>query len=667
MNSNDKIRIIPLGGVQEIGMNMTVIEYGNEVLVVDCGFMFPRYHMLGIDYVIPDTSYLEDKNVMGLILTHGHEDHIGAIPHFLRKFPDIPIYGSRLTIAFVQAKLNDYKNEYKNAKLYEVEPRNKIQLGMNFDIEFIRVNHSIPDGVGIAITTPLGVIIHTGDFKIDLNPTTDRFIDLYKFAEYGENGVLLMLADSTNCQKDGFSMSESVVQNTMTPLFAYEDGMIIVAVFASSIERIQDLVTAAKVNNKYVAFSGRSLIKYTKIAEEMGYLNLYDIVIPIDKINRYPREKVVCITTGTQGEPYSSLSLIAAEAHKHIKVEDGDMVIFSSSVIPGNEMAVTRMINNLFDLGAKMVGEDKKLLHVSGHASSEDLKLMYRLVKPKYFIPIHGEKRHLITHIKLVENLNGLNTKGFLLYNGDVLEIDETLEAKLAEPIEIRNIYVDGKGVGDLEESIFHDREQLSLNGVVVAKTQIPPFIVTLGMLNIARGIAYVSTGGQPVRVMNDSFNIIGAGYIGAIPLQVIYTLIFVIIISLILRKTKLGRHIYAIGGNITAARFSGIKIVFVTIFAYTLSGFLSGFSGVVLASRMYSGQPTAAQGFELDAIAACVLGGTSMRGGVGTIGGTVIGALIIGVLNNGLNLLNINSFWQLIVKGVVILLAVYIDLMKKR
>lgn len=503
-NNNDKIRIIPLGGVQEIGMNMTVIEYGNELLIVDCGFMFPRYHMLGIDYVIPDTSYLEDKNIIGLILTHGHEDHIGAIPHFLRKFPDIPIYGSRLTLAFLRAKLNDYKNEYKDTKLYEVEPRNKIQLGMNFDIEFIRVNHSIPDGVGIAITTPLGVIIHTGDFKIDLNPTTDKFIDLYKFAEYGENGVLLMLADSTNCQRDGFSMSESVVQNNMTPLFAYEDGMIIVAVFASSIERIQDLVTAAKVNNKFAAFSGRSLIKFTKIAQDMGYLNLYDIVIPIDKINKYPREKIVCITTGTQGEPYSSLSLIAAEAHKHIKVEDGDMVIFSSSVIPGNEMAVTRMINNLFDLGAKMVGEDKKLLHVSGHASSEDLKLMYRLVKPKYFIPIHGEKRHLITHIKLVENLNGLDTKGFLLYNGDVLEIDETLEAKITDPIDIRNIYVDGKGVGDLEESIFYDREQLSLNGVVVAnvvakKNAAGQYDIKVDLES--KGFTY--TGGEKERIIN--------------------------------------------------------------------------------------------------------------------------------------------------------------------
>lgn len=468
-DNNDKIRIIPLGGVQEIGMNMTVIEYGNELIIIDCGFMFPRYHMLGIDYVIPDTSYLKDKNIIGLILTHGHEDHIGAIPHFLRNFPNIKIYGTRLTAAFLKAKLSDYKNEYKNIEIYELEPRNKIKLGINFEIEFIRVNHSIPDGVGVAIKTPLGIIIHTGDFKIDLNPTTDRFIDLYKFAEYGEKGVLLLLADSTNCQREGFSISESVVQSTIIPLFAYKDGMIIAAVFASSIERIQDLVTAAKVNNKYITFSGRSLIKYTKIAEEMGYLNLYDIVIPIDKINRYPREKIVCLTTGTQGEPYSSLSLIAAGSHRHIKIEDGDMVIFSSSIIPGNEMVVTRMINNLFDLGAKMVGEDKKLLHVSGHASSEDLKLMYRLVKPKYFIPIHGEKRHLISHINLVENLNGLNTKGFLLYNGNVLEIDKNLDAKLSEPIEIRNIYVDGKGVGDLEESIFHDREQLSLNGVVAA------------------------------------------------------------------------------------------------------------------------------------------------------------------------------------------------------
>lgn len=468
MENNKKIKIIPLGGVQEIGMNMMVVEYGNEVLIVDCGFMFPKYHMLGIDYVIPDTSYLEGKNIVGLLLTHGHEDHIGAIPHFLRKFPNIQIYGTRLTVAFLRAKLNDYKNEYKNVSIKELLPRQKLKMGINFEIEFIRVNHSIPDGVGIAITTPLGVIIHTGDFKVDLNPITDTFIDLYKFAEYGEKGVLLMLSDSTNVLKEGFSLSESVVEKKMNSLFAHKEGMIIVAVFASSIERIQDLVTAAKINNKFVAFSGRSLLKYTQIAQDLGYLDLYDIVIPIEKINKYPREKIVCVTTGTQGEPYSSLSLIAANSHRHIRVEQGDMVIFSSSVIPGNEMSVTRMINNLFDLGATLVEEDKKLLHVSGHASSEDLRLMYRLVKPKYFVPVHGEKRHLIKHIELVENLKGLNTKGFLLYNGNVLEIDENREAKIGESIEIRNIYVDGKGVGDLEDSIFHDREQLATGGVVV-------------------------------------------------------------------------------------------------------------------------------------------------------------------------------------------------------
>lgn len=473
-NDEAKIKIIPLGGVQEIGMNITVIEYGNEVIIIDCGFMFPKYHMLGIDYVIPDTNYLEGKNIVGMFLTHGHEDHIGSIPHILRKFPNIQIHGTRLTIAFLQAKLNDYRGEYKNVRLKELLPRTKIQVGLNFEIEFIRVNHSIPDSVGIAITTPLGVIIHTGDFKIDLNPINGNFIDLYKFAEYGEKGVLLMLSDSTNVEKSGFSLSESVVAKKMNSIFKHNEGMIIVATFASSIERIQDLVNAAKNNGKYVAFSGRSLLKYTKIAEDLGYLDLYkNLIIPIEKIHKYPRNKVVCITTGTQGEPYSSLTLISSNSHRHIRVEEGDLVIFSSSVIPGNEIYVTKMINNLFDLGAKLVEEDKKLLHVSGHASSEDLKLMYRLIKPKYFIPIHGEKRHLIKHIKLIESLIGLETNGFLLYNGNVLTIDENLEAAIGDPIDMKNIYVDGKGVGGLEEGIFSDRAQLSINGVVVVHINI--------------------------------------------------------------------------------------------------------------------------------------------------------------------------------------------------
>ncbi len=468
-NNESKIKIIPLGGVQEIGMNMTLIEYDDEVLIVDSGFMFPKYHMLGVAYVIPDTSYLEGKNIVGLLLTHGHEDHIGSIPHLLRKFPNIKIFGTELTIAFVRAKLSDYRGEYKNVSLKVLKPRDKISLGRSFKIEFIKVNHSIPGSVGLAIKTPIGTIIHTGDFKVDLNPVNDTVIDLYKFAEYGEKGVLLLLADSTNVERKGISLSESAVSKKMNSLFAHNKGMIIVASFASSLERIQDLVTAAKNNNKFVAFSGRSLYKYTKIAEDLGYLNLYEnIIIPIDKISKYPRNKVVCITTGTQGEPYSSLALIASNSHRHIQVEEGDIVIFSSSVIPGNEIYVTKMINNLFDLGAGLVEEDKKYLHVSGHAASEDLKLMYRLIKPKYFIPVHGEKRHLIKNIKLIESLNGLNTKGFLLYNGNVLTIDKDGVAEFSDPIDIKNIYVDGKGVGGVEDSVFLERSQLSVNGVVV-------------------------------------------------------------------------------------------------------------------------------------------------------------------------------------------------------
>lgn len=466
--NNPKLRIIPLGGLQSIGMNMMLIEYGNEVIIVDCGFMFPRYHMLGIDYVIPDMSYLEGKNVVGLLLTHGHEDHIGAIPYLLKAYPNIPIYGTRLTIAFLRSKLLDQRHNLKNAKLTEVFPREKKRFGVNFEVEFIRVNHSIPDGVALAINTPVGTLIHTGDFKIDTNPMNDTFIDLYKFAEYGEKGVLLLMADSTNVEKEGISLSEAMVAKKMNELFSHDDGMIIVAVFASSIERIQDLVTAAKNNDKYVALSGRSLLKFTDIAEKLGYLDLYkDVVIPIDKIKNFPRNKVVCITTGTQGEPYSSLALMASKSHRHISVEEGDIVIFSSSIIPGNEVSVARMVNGLFDLGASFVQEDKKALHVSGHATSEDLKIIYRLVKPQYFVPVHGEKRHLAKHIELVENLTGIDSEGFLLHNGSVLQIDKDGIVSFDESLELRNIYVDGKGVGDLEDSILNERSELSSNGAV--------------------------------------------------------------------------------------------------------------------------------------------------------------------------------------------------------
>lgn len=467
-NNTKKLRILPLGGIKEIGMNMLVVEYDNEVIIIDAGFMFPKDNMFGVDYVLPDMAYLEKKKVEALLLTHGHEDHIGAIPFLLRKFPHLTIYGTKLTLAFVLGKINDYPKEFKNVKTREVTPRSKKRFGKYFAAEFINVNHSILDAVGLAITTPVGTIIHTGDFKIDLNPMHDDFIDLHKFAEYGDKNVLLLMSDSTNVERDGFSITESDVFKRTNNVFAQTDGMIVVATFASSIERIQDLIDAAVSNGRLVALSGRSLLKYVQISREMGYINVSDdVFVPIEKINKYPREKLVCITTGTQGEPYSSLALIASNSHRNIKVGDGDTVIFSSSVIPGNEMSVNRMVNELIGLGVKLVNTQKEILHVSGHAASYDLMLMARLVKPKFFMPLHGEKRHLIRHIELIENLTRMDTKGFLVYNGNALEISKNHKAEVVKAVDLRYIYVDGKGVGDIEDTILDDRLELASNGVV--------------------------------------------------------------------------------------------------------------------------------------------------------------------------------------------------------
>ncbi|MEK6793353.1 MAG: ribonuclease J [Spirochaetota bacterium] len=466
-----RIRIVPLGGLKEIGKNMLVIEYNDDVIVIDAGLMFPKNDMFGVDYVIPDISYLRDKKILALILTHGHEDHIGAVAHIIETL-DAPVYGTRLTLAFLREKLMDAHIDLEKMKFTEVHPRDVITLS-NLEIEFIHVNHSIVDSVALAIKTPLGTIIHTGDFKIDLEPIDGKPIDLYKFAEYGERGVLLLLSDSTNVENSGFTRSESIVNKELEHFLAINSGMIIVATFASSIHRIQQLVSAAHKNSKFVTFSGRSLLRYTEIARSLGHLHFPDsTVIPIEDISKYPREKVICITTGSQGEPYSSLSLIAQDAHRHVKIRSGDVVLLSARIIPGNEVSVNSLVNHLYGKGAVVIDEDDYHIHSSGHASSEELKLIYRLVKPRYFVPIHGENRHLIRHVRTIEPLADKRESIFLMFNGDVLEITPN-GAAVIDNLDLINVYVDGKGVGDISELVIKDRQKLAANGVVFVSASI--------------------------------------------------------------------------------------------------------------------------------------------------------------------------------------------------
>lgn len=450
---------------------MLVIEYEQEVIVIDAGLMFPKSDMPGVDYVIPDISYLADKKVLALILTHGHEDHIGAVTHVIESL-DAPIYGTKLTLAFLREKFMDAHLPLDKIVCKEVSARDVVTLS-HFSIEFIHTNHSIVDSIGLAITTPVGTIIHTGDFKIDLEPVDGHVIDLYKFAEYGERGVLAMLSDSTNVEKSGFTISESIVNRELDHLFSRATGMIIIATFASSLHRIQQMLTAAHNNGRRVAFSGRSLMRCTDIAKQLGYLNYpQGTIIPIEEIAHHPREKLVCVTTGSQGEPFSSLALIASDAHRHIKLASGDVVILSASVIPGNEIPVNNLVNLLYEKGAHVIDEDEYEIHSSGHASSEELKLLYRLVRPKYLIPVHGEVRHIIKHAKLIELLTGKRDASVVLFDGDVLELDEE-KAVIVDHLELINVYVDGKGVGDVSELVLKDRQKLASGGVVFVSATI--------------------------------------------------------------------------------------------------------------------------------------------------------------------------------------------------
>jgi ribonuclease J len=460
------LSVIPLGGVEEIGMNMTVLEYGDDMIVIDAGLMFPEEDMLGIDFVIPDFTYLLEnrEKVRGIILTHGHEDHTGALP-FLLKELDVPVYGTPLTLGLVREKLIEHN--LAHVALNSVMPRDIITLGV-FEIEPIRVTHSIVDGVAFGIKTPAGLIVHTGDFKLDPTPVDGQLMDFHRFAEYGERGTVLLMSDSTNAEKGGFTFSEKEVRRAFEDIFSDAKGRIIIATFASNIHRIQQVIDVAEMFGRKVILSGKSIVSNTQIALDLGYLRIpKDIWLRLEDLKNLNDNQVVIITTGSQGEPMSVLSRIATGEHKTIKVKEGDIVILSAKMIPGNEQSIGRIINHLFRRGATVIYEKVSEIHVSGHASKEELKLMLNLVKPKYFMPVHGEYRHKVYHARLGEKTGIPKENIFLLDNGEVLEITDETAVKSGKVTSGR-IYIDGKGVGDVEDMVLRDRRRLAHDGIVI-------------------------------------------------------------------------------------------------------------------------------------------------------------------------------------------------------
>ena len=492
--SEPKLQAIPLGGLGEFGMNMMALRYGDDLIVIDAGFMFPEAELLGVDLVIPDISYLlehRDK-VRGLILTHGHEDHIGAVPYFLAEL-NIPVYGTAFTLALVEGKLEEH-GLLDSAKLHKVRPKDRVTLGP-FTVEFIHVTHSIVSSTMLAITTPLGVILHTGDFKVDQTPTDNELFDLHTVAEYGKRGVLALFSDSTNVERPGYTPSERAVRDPLDGIFARADQRIFASCFSSSIHRIQLLVELAAQYKRQIAFVGRSIINTTEIAHRLGYLHVPDgLLLRPNDIKQATRNRTAVVITGSQGEPLSALARAAVEDHRHAVIEEGDTVVLSSRIIPGNEKTIYRMINHLFKRGAHVIYDDGNgpRVHVSGHASQEELMLMLNLAKPRYFIPIHGEYRQLCRHAELATHLKEVE-EAFLLESGDVLEFDAK-GARKAGRVNVGRICIDSGTVDEVvEEMIIRDRKHISEDGIILpiiainrhtGKVESQPEIVSRGFVS---------------------------------------------------------------------------------------------------------------------------------------------------------------------------------------
>jgi len=492
-NNNDKIKVIPLGGLNEIGKNMTVIEYRDEIIVIDAGLCFPEDELLGIDIVIPDITYLVKNvdKVKGIFITHGHEDHIGAIPYLLKKL-NVPVYGSALSIELIRVKLKEHR--ITNAKLNIVKPKQQIKL-KNMSVEFIRVNHSIPDAYSIAVHTNQGVIYHTGDFKIDLTPIDGEQMDIHRICEISDKeGILLMMADSTNADKPGMTMSEKSVGAGLEDLFKKaQDSRIIVATFASNIHRLQQIADVAKMYNRKVAVSGRSMVNIVGVAKELGYLNTDEHIIDLNDIHKYKDNELVIITTGSQGEPMSALARMANSEHKKVEIKKGDLVIISAHPIPGNEKTVSKVINFLLEKGADVVSSDIADIHVSGHARRDELKLMQAFAKPRFFLPIHGEYKMLKRHSELANEVGMKEEDIFIISNGEILELDRK-SARKAGRVPSGRILVDGLGVGDVGNIVLRDRKHLSEDGLmtIVVTLSKEDGSILAGPDIISRGFVYV-------------------------------------------------------------------------------------------------------------------------------------------------------------------------------